>query len=66
MTWSVAAERFKRMSGNREPERRDPAAQPPPTGDSAAGQLAQAAGSCDGPRPVEPAWPGQWAYLKYV
>jgi hypothetical protein len=66
MIWSVAAERFNRMSGNRKPERRYPAAQPPPMGDSAAGQVAQASGPCDGARPLEPAWPGQWAYLKYV
>ncbi len=66
MIWSVAAERFKCMSGNREPERRDTAARPPPAGSTTTCQVAQAPGPCDGARPAEPAWPGQWAYLKYV
>lgn len=67
MARSVVAEGFDCMSGRRPPPTDEPAAAGTVSRSArVGGATAALCGVFDGQRPVEPAWPGQWASLKYV
>lgn len=58
MVWLIAVTRTVRSL--RWPRRVAPPAE------AASSEFKHGSGVFDGPRPAEPAWPGQWACLKYL